>query len=95
MIARARALSRRTIEVGVVIAVYLLFLIVGVYGGQTTMNVDSISPSNGLELRSSPVELAFLERYGKPRASLIEARVFRVLSTPTNQMKKAAQKSGL
>jgi hypothetical protein len=57
MIARARALSRRTIEAGVVIAVYVLFLIVGVYSGQTTMNVDIISPSNGLELRSSPVEL--------------------------------------
>jgi hypothetical protein len=52
-----RAPSRRAIEVGVVVAAYVLFLIVGVYGGQTTMNVDMISPTDGAGLRSSPVEL--------------------------------------
>jgi hypothetical protein len=49
--------SRRTTEVCVVVATYLLFLIVGVYGGQTTMNVDILSPPDGMQLRSSPVEL--------------------------------------
>jgi hypothetical protein len=49
--------SRRTIEVCLVVATYLLFLIVGVYSGQTTINVDIISPSDGAGLRSSPVEL--------------------------------------
>jgi hypothetical protein len=57
MTAHLRAPSRRTIEVGVVVATYVLFLIVGVYGGQTTMNVDIISPSDGAGLRASPVEL--------------------------------------
>jgi hypothetical protein len=57
MTAHLRAPSRRTIEVGVVVATYVLFLIVGVYSGQTTMNVDIISPSDGAGLRSSPVEL--------------------------------------
>jgi hypothetical protein len=57
MTAHLRAPSRRTIEVGVVVATYVLFLIVGVYGGQTTMNVDMISPLDGAGLRASPVEL--------------------------------------
>jgi hypothetical protein len=57
MIARLRTPKRRTAEVGVVVAIYLLFLIVGVYGGQTTMNVNLISPPEGVALRSSPVEL--------------------------------------
>jgi hypothetical protein len=49
--------SRRTIEVCAVVATYLLFLIVGLYSGQTTINVDIISPPDGAGLRSSPVEL--------------------------------------
>jgi hypothetical protein len=49
--------SRKTVEIGVVVATYVLFLIVGVYSGQTTMNVDMISPTDGAGLRSSPVEL--------------------------------------
>ena len=57
MTGHLRAPSRSTIEVGVVVATYVLFLIVGVYGGQTTMSVDIISPSDGAGLRSSPVEL--------------------------------------
>ena len=57
MIARLRMPSRRTVELVVVVAIYLLFLIVGVYGGQTTMSVDTISPPDGAALRSSPVEL--------------------------------------
>jgi hypothetical protein len=57
MIARARTLSRRTIEVGAVVAIYILFVIVGVFGGQTTMDVSTIGPPDGAKLRSSPVEL--------------------------------------
>lgn len=45
------------IEVGSVVAIFVLFAIVGVYGGQTTMNIDAIGPPDGAELRSSPVEL--------------------------------------
>ena len=56
MIARARTLNRRTIEVAAVVAIYILFVIVGVYGGQTTMNVDMIGPADGAKLPSSPVE---------------------------------------
>ena len=48
---------RGLIEVGTVVAIYILFVIVGVYGGQTTMNVDVISPADGAKLPSSPVEL--------------------------------------
>jgi len=57
MTAHLRAPSRSTIEVGVVVATYVLFLIIGVYGGQSTMNVDIIGPSDGAGLQSSPVEL--------------------------------------
>jgi hypothetical protein len=57
MIARPRVPSRRTIEVCVVVATYALFLIVGVYGGQTRMSVELISPPNGTPLQLSPVEL--------------------------------------
>jgi len=57
MIARPRMPSRRAIEVGVVVAIYILFLIVGVYSDQTTMDVDIISPPDGAGVRSSPVEL--------------------------------------
>jgi hypothetical protein len=49
--------GRRAVEVGVVVAAYILFLIGGVYSGQTTMNVDIISPPDGAGVRSSPVEL--------------------------------------
>jgi hypothetical protein len=45
------------VEVCVVVATYVLFLIVGVYSGQMTMNVDMISPADGIGLTSSPVEL--------------------------------------
>ena len=44
-------------EVSAVVAIYILFVIVGVYGGQTMMNVDVISPQDGAKLRLSPVEL--------------------------------------
>ena len=57
MTTHTRTLSKRTIEVGTVVAIYILFVIVGVYGGQTTMNVDVISPADGAKLPSSPVEL--------------------------------------
>ena len=36
---------------------YVLFAAIGVYSGQTTMDVDMIRPSDGMEFRSSPVEL--------------------------------------
>jgi hypothetical protein len=47
---------RRT-EVVAVVGVYIMFLLVGVYSGQTTMSVDIISPPDGIAFRSSPVEL--------------------------------------
>lgn len=56
MISRIR-IPRRMIEVGAVAVILVLFAIVGVYGGQTTMNIDAIGPPDGAELRSSPVEL--------------------------------------
>ena len=57
MTERLRARSRTAIEVAAVVAVYILFLIVGVFGGQTTMSVDIMSPSDEAYLRLSPVEL--------------------------------------
>jgi len=57
MIARVQAPGRRTIEAGAIVAIYILFVIVGVYGGQTTMDVGIIGPPDGAKLRSSPVEL--------------------------------------
>jgi hypothetical protein len=46
------------VEVAVVLAVYILFLAVGVGSGQMTMTVDIVSPPDGASLRRSPVELA-------------------------------------
>jgi hypothetical protein len=41
----------------VVVGVYILFLAVGVYSGQTTMSVDIIGPPDGMQLHTSPVQL--------------------------------------
>jgi hypothetical protein len=49
--------SRRMMEISAVVAIYIVFVIVGVYGGQTIMDVDIISPQDGAGLRLSPVEL--------------------------------------
>jgi hypothetical protein len=57
MISRIGMPRSRMIEVGAVVVIYVLFAIVGVYGSQTTMNIDVIGPPDGAELRSSPVEL--------------------------------------
>jgi hypothetical protein len=57
MISSLRMPGRRAVEVAVVVAIYILFLIVGAYSGQTTMDVDIISPPDGAGVRSSPVEL--------------------------------------
>jgi hypothetical protein len=57
MTTRLRMLSRRTVEVGLVVSLYLLFLIIGVSAGQTTMNVDLISPPDKVALHSTPVRL--------------------------------------
>jgi hypothetical protein len=56
-VTRLHISNRRAAEVAAVVATYVLFLIVGVYSGQTTMNVDIINPMDGVDLRSSPVEL--------------------------------------
>lgn len=55
-----RGSFRKTVEVVLVISVYILFLTVGVYSGQTTMTIDIISPHGDVELQSSPVELGAL-----------------------------------
>ena len=82
----ARMLSRSTIEVGVVVAIYVLFLIVGVYSGQTTMNVDIISPSDGAELRSSPVELvARVTIRGVPMANVTTTFTVYLLDSGPNR----------
>jgi hypothetical protein len=44
-------------EVVTLIGVYLLFLAVGVFAGQTTMIVDVINPRDGIGFHASPVEL--------------------------------------
>ena len=49
---------KRVVEVEAVIGVYLLFLIVGVYSGHTTMSIDIVNPPDGAKFRSSPIELA-------------------------------------
>jgi hypothetical protein len=40
-----------------VVGVYILFLAVGVYSGQTTMSVDIIGPPDRMQLHTSPVQL--------------------------------------
>jgi hypothetical protein len=49
--------SKKTVEVAAVLGAYILFLVIGVYSGQTTMSVEIINPPDGLQLHSSPVEL--------------------------------------
>ena len=50
--------NKRTVEVTAVIGVYLLFLAVGLYSGQMTIDLEMVGPLNGARLHSSPVELA-------------------------------------
>jgi hypothetical protein len=45
-------------EIVAVLAVYILFLMVAVYSGQTTMTVDIVYPPDGMRSQSSPVQLA-------------------------------------
>ena len=52
-----RESRRRAIELGALIVVYVLFAAIGVYSGQTTIDIDMIRPSDGVEFHSSPVEL--------------------------------------
>jgi len=49
--------NKHAVEVAAVIGVYLLFLAVGVYSGQTTMSIDLVNPPEGAKSQSSPVEL--------------------------------------
>jgi len=85
MIARPRVPTRRTIEVSVVLIVYALFLVVGVYGGQTTLNVDLISPRDKDALHSSPVRLtARVTIRGAPIANV--KATFSVIGRTISQM---------
>lgn len=49
--------GKKTIELSALIVVYVLFAGIGVYSGQTIIDIDLIGPSDGMEFRSSPVEL--------------------------------------
>ena len=49
--------GRKAIELGALIVAYVLFAAIGVYSGQTTMNIEIINPPEGALFRSSPVEL--------------------------------------
>jgi len=49
--------GRKSIEVAVVLGVFVLFFAVGMYSGQTTMSVEMIDPPDGSQFQSSPVEL--------------------------------------
>jgi len=57
MSARLRKSWKKSLEIAAVIGVYILFVAIGVYSGQTTMKVEVINPPDGVQLRSSPVEL--------------------------------------
>jgi hypothetical protein len=49
--------NKHAVEGVAVIGVYLLFLAVGAYSGQTTMSIDLVNPPDGSKSQSSPVEL--------------------------------------
>jgi hypothetical protein len=67
-----------------VVGVYIMFLLVGVYSGQTTMSVDIISPPDGIAFRSSPVELiARVTIRGVPLANV--TTTFTVFRSTTGQ----------
>jgi hypothetical protein len=70
----------RGTEVATLVGVYILFFLIGVYSGQTTMNVNIISPPDGMLFRSSPVELiARVTIRGAPLANV--TMTFTVQST--------------
>lgn len=50
-------ISKKKAEIAAVLGVYILFLVIGVYSGQTTMSVEIIDPPDGLQFHSSPIEL--------------------------------------
>ena len=52
-----RIFQRRVGEAAAVLVVYVLFIAVGAYAGQTTVGIEIIGPQNGISLTSSPVEL--------------------------------------
>jgi len=59
------------IEVACVLGVYVMFLAVGVFSGQTTMSVDIINPVDGMRFQSSPVRLmARVTLRGAPLADI-------------------------
>jgi len=49
--------KRRAVEIAAVLAVYLLFLAVGLSSGQSTMTIAIVKPAHGAEFHSSPVQL--------------------------------------
>jgi hypothetical protein len=53
-----RNFDRRKLEVAVLLAVYAVFLGVGIFSGQRTMSVEAFGPPEGVHLTSSPVKLA-------------------------------------
>jgi len=49
--------NKRAVEVAAVIGVYLLFLAVGAYSGQTAISIELVNPPDEAKSQSSPVEL--------------------------------------
>jgi hypothetical protein len=49
--------NKHAVEVVAVIGIYLLFLAVGAYSGQTTISIDLVNPPDGARSQFSPVEL--------------------------------------
>ena len=55
-----RASGKKSVEIALVLAAYIMFLAIGMYSGLTAMmmDVDIVNPPEDIELHSSPVELA-------------------------------------
>ena len=74
-----RDLDKRRVEVAAVVAVYTFFLIVGVYT-QTASTLDAVrveivSPPEGMQFQSSPVELAAIVTNQKGPLSNVSATI--------------------
>jgi hypothetical protein len=84
MNARLQIHVRRPVEVAALVGAYILFLAVGVYSGQTTMNVDLIGPPDGMRFQSSPVELVVKVTVRDVPISEVEVR-FTIYRPPTGE----------
>jgi hypothetical protein len=93
--------GKRRLEVVVIVAVYILFLIVGLYTQtQATLDaatVEIIDPPDGMQLQSSPVELAAIvtNQEGPLSNASMRVTVLSLTTGETEELRGATNKDGI